>query len=430
VGDEEGGTMTKRPGTLFAAVFASLTMPVLLAATTGAGSPRAARQTQPNGSGHTFLTPPTPAEAGCSSDTALCLSDGRFQVEATWKTFDGTLGSGHPIALTSDSGYFWFFDPDNVELAVKTLNGCGINGHFWFFSGGLTNIEVAITITDTVTNEVKTYSNPAGTAFQPILDTKAFEGCSEGPAALSARNPEEPLEEVAMATPVRAPAAERPLDTGCVGSDTVLCVNGRFQVEASWQIASGATGPAYAVPLTSESGYFWFFEPSNVELIVKELDACSIGWGQWFFAAGMTNVGVQINVTDTLTGELKTYANLLGTSFLPIQDTAAFAFCPTPGSQVYTVKVVNRSGNLNFAFSPDTIHIHVGDAIHWVFDNFHRHSATSGSKGVPDGNWDSGVGPSSFTHIFTQAGSFPYFCRGGVNFKHRSHSPGVVIVDP
>jgi hypothetical protein len=61
--------------------------------------------------------------------------------------------------------------------------------------------------------------------------------------------------------------------------------------------------------------------------VVKVLTGCSVNGGYWFFASGLTNVGVQINVTDTLTGVNKPYSNTLGTPFEPIQDTSAFP-CP------------------------------------------------------------------------------------------------------
>ncbi len=120
-----------------------------------------------------------PAE--CESESALCLNDERFLVEATWKTHAGASGRGHAVGLTGDAGYFWFFDPNNLELVVKTLNGCGTDGHYWFFAAGLTNLEVTITVTDRTTGETKTYLNPAGTAFAPILDTAAFAGCAAVP---------------------------------------------------------------------------------------------------------------------------------------------------------------------------------------------------------------------------------------------------------
>jgi hypothetical protein len=56
------------------------------------------------------------------------LSEGRLLVDATWMKLDGSSGIAHAVALTADSGYFWFLEPGNVELAVKTLNGCSVNG--------------------------------------------------------------------------------------------------------------------------------------------------------------------------------------------------------------------------------------------------------------------------------------------------------------
>src|SRR5262249_5656198 len=40
-------------------------------------------------------------------------------------------------------------------------------------------------------------------------------------------------------------------------------------------------------------------------------------------------VGVDLEVTDTFTGEVKHYASPVNEGFLPIQDTQAFGFCPT-----------------------------------------------------------------------------------------------------
>jgi hypothetical protein len=46
------------------------------------------------------------------------------------------------------------------------------------------------------------------------------------------------------------------------------------------------------------------------------------------FAAGLTDVDVRLVVTDTETGERRHYRNLPGLSFVPVQDTDAFATCP------------------------------------------------------------------------------------------------------
>jgi hypothetical protein len=79
-------------------------------------------------SGKGSLAAPATAPSGRSTDSTLCLSEGRLLVDATWMKLDGSSGIAHAVALTADSGYFWFLEPGNVELAVKTLNGCSVNG--------------------------------------------------------------------------------------------------------------------------------------------------------------------------------------------------------------------------------------------------------------------------------------------------------------
>jgi plastocyanin len=407
---------------------------------------------------------PVPLRTGeirdCNSGSSLCLSGGRFQIDATWAAADGSTGRAHPIALTSDSGYFWFYEPDNVELAVKVLNGCGVNGNYWVFAGGLTNLAVAITVTDAETGLAKKYSSPLGTAFQPILDTAALEACSaDAVSEMAGRNPEGPFSDSADTVRPAATASTRSPEIGCSASDTKLCLDGRFEVEADWLSGFGAAGSAHAVSLTRNSGYFWFFEPSNVEVIVKRLDACAISRGQWFFAAGMTDVGVQLRVTDTFTGEVKNYSSASGTPFPPIQDLAAFAFCPTPtptptatatptptatpevvvntpvtgpGARTHAVTI----GACTFrniwpsCFSPSSLHVRRGDLVRWTLPA--GHSTTSGRCLVDrpcvfDGRWNSGIHqqPFEFSFRFEQRGTFYYHCaaHGGLFEK------GTILVD-
>jgi len=113
----------------------------------------------------------------CSpTSTDLCLNNNRYRVSATWQTSTSS-GVGTAVALTGDTGYFWFFSSNNVEMVVKVLNGCGLNSRYWVFAGGLTNVFVTIQVTDTQTGAVKFYTNPINTAFQPIQDTAAFATC-------------------------------------------------------------------------------------------------------------------------------------------------------------------------------------------------------------------------------------------------------------
>ena len=116
-----------------------------------------------------------------ADETTLCLADGRFKVQAHWRTAQGAAGSGHGASLGSDSGRFWFFGEDNTELTVKVLDACDAFDRFWVFASGLTNVEVTLTVTDTETGRTRQYYSPQGKAFAPVQDTNAFD-CS-GPLA-------------------------------------------------------------------------------------------------------------------------------------------------------------------------------------------------------------------------------------------------------
>ncbi|MGE5414741.1 MAG: hypothetical protein ACM3NW_11230 [Syntrophomonadaceae bacterium] len=121
-----------------------------------------------------------------------------------------------------------------------------------------------------------------------------------------------------------------PLTAGsCVPDATVLCLgNGRFRVTATWARADGSTGAGGAAPITDATGDFWFFDESNIELVVKVLDGCGLASPRfWTFAGGLTNVGVTLLVEDTVTGASRTYTNAPGTAFPPLEDTQAFP-CP------------------------------------------------------------------------------------------------------
>ena len=107
-----------------------------------------------------------------TSDT-LTLADGRFEITVDWQSSVGPF-AGHPVVLTPNTGYFWFFDSANVELLVKVLDACSDYGHEWVFAGGLTDVGVTMTVTDIQTGTSKTYTNPQGTAFLPIQDTGTF----------------------------------------------------------------------------------------------------------------------------------------------------------------------------------------------------------------------------------------------------------------
>ena len=117
----------------------------------------------------------------------------------------------------------------------------------------------------------------------------------------------------------------------CAPGPTTLCLNGgRFRVEADWRIPDGSTGAGQAVPIASapDSGLFYFFSASNLEMLIKVLNACGLNDRYWVFFAATTNVELAVVVTDTGTGATRGYLNPLNRPAPPEQDTNAFATCP------------------------------------------------------------------------------------------------------
>jgi hypothetical protein len=114
----------------------------------------------------------------------------------------------------------------------------------------------------------------------------------------------------------------------CVPDANTLCLsNARFRVRAYWTRPDNSSGSGTAVSLSGDSGYFWFFSATNIELIVKVLNGCGINSQYWVFASGLTNVNVTMIVEDTVTGASQTYLNPQGQAYQPLQDTSAFS-CP------------------------------------------------------------------------------------------------------
>ena len=118
----------------------------------------------------------------------------------------------------------------------------------------------------------------------------------------------------------------------CTAGAQTLCLNSsRFRTEIVWRTASsGGRGQAVPVPTAPESGLFYFFSPSNLEMLIKVLNACvePLGNRFWVFFAATTNVEFAVTVTDTQTGRTKSYFNPLNRPAAPVQDTDAFATCP------------------------------------------------------------------------------------------------------
>jgi hypothetical protein len=112
--------------------------------------------------------------------TQLCLQN-RFLVSAQWRTSgvgEPTDGSAKVVPVVNPgSGIFWFFSPDNWEIMVKVLNGCGVNHRYWVFSASTTNLFYRIHVFDVVNSTGKTYFNYPGPPAPAVADTDAFVSC-------------------------------------------------------------------------------------------------------------------------------------------------------------------------------------------------------------------------------------------------------------
>ncbi|HYL04470.1 MAG TPA: serine protease [Thermoanaerobaculia bacterium] len=255
------------------------------------------RQLQP------FIAPG--ATGSCAPGAfALCLGQKRFQVQVTWSNqYDGTAGVAHAVAGTDAAGYFYFTDPSNFELAVKILNFGGV---FEVFYGELTDLHFTITVADTHTGRIKTYSNTPGDCGG--FDPSAF-------AAAAA--PGQPA--VAAGLAPAAPEIGAEARRSCGGS---LCLlSGRLAVGVHWlNQFTGGSGVGKARALSDASGQFTFSSPADVELVVK---AVQFPNRTAFYYAALSNLEYDITVTDTANGTVKTYHNPAGT-YCGGRDNQAF----------------------------------------------------------------------------------------------------------
>jgi ELWxxDGT repeat protein len=227
----------------------------------------------------------------------LCLEGRRFQVEADWMDFAGRAGRAGAVPLSSESGAFWFFAPDNVEIVVKLLDGVGVNGHHWLFQGALSNVSYRFTVIDTLTLAARRYDNPAG-EFVSRSDIEAFadevEAGSGDPTTSVSR----------AAAPDRGPR--------CSSNLTELCLNGVFLVTVEWTDFEGRSGTGIADPFSASSGGFSFFSAENSELFVKLVEGSEVNGHLWLFVGALTNVGFRLTVRNLEDGTTRVYDNPIG----------------------------------------------------------------------------------------------------------------------
>ncbi len=256
----------------------------------------------------------------------LCLGDGRFEVRAHWSTPDEAdeygAATAVPVAVSDESGLFWFFESGNIELVVKVLDGRAINGSYWVFFGALSDVEYWITVRDVETGERQTYHNPPNEVcgqkdLLAFVDAAAVGG--RGPADPGAGTPGFDLLRVNAASPDLTRLDSASHGGGhCEAGEARLCLlDDRFAVAVDFVDPNAATDMAQAARVapsltTGKTGFFSFFSPSNIEVAVKMLDGRALNGSFWFLYGGLSDVEYAITVTDTVTGSWTTYRNEAG----------------------------------------------------------------------------------------------------------------------
>lgn len=231
----------------------------------------------------------------CTTADDLCLGDGRVRLRVHWRDRrSSNEGEGVAVPFSDRTGFFWFFNPENIELVAKVLDGTPVNGHLWTFYGGLSDVEYWLEVTDLATGRSKTYHNPqreiCGAGDTTSLPVPAG-------VALS-------LEGIAERVGSERAAAS------CTGNAGTLCLLDRFTVSVEWHNQrTGARGEGTAVQGTTKSGYFSFFNPANLELVVKMLDGTPVNGHYWFFFGALSDVEYTLHLLDTATGAERTYSN-------------------------------------------------------------------------------------------------------------------------
>lgn len=105
-----------------------------------------------------------------------------------------------------------------------------------------------------------------------------------------------------------------------------LCLGDRFEISVVWA-GAGSSGNGRPLPLTANAGAFSFFDPANLEVFVKVLNACPTSGTFTLYVNGLTHLGVTVTVKDRRTGTSKTFVHPDGTEFSLLFDGSTFA-CP------------------------------------------------------------------------------------------------------
>jgi hypothetical protein len=182
------------------------------------------------------------------------------------------------------------------EIVVKMVDPKNGHGN-WLFHGSLTGLPYILSVTDTTTGRIETYTNDAENRFCGGVDGSAFS------------------DEVASSTSNDLEIAYEPRSVSSKGwmeNYRLMLLHGRFNVtlEAS-SPRHGRTDSGIGVPITDRYGYFslpgFTGDVDFPEVYVKMLDFRSLGGSFLLFHTGLTSLDYTLSVRDEITGTVRTY---------------------------------------------------------------------------------------------------------------------------
>lgn len=263
-----------------------------------------------------FTVEPTPL---CTpAPGVVCLGNGRFRVRAEIEDPFGQMAPPQGTPISASAATFSFYSRDNPELAVKVLDGRELTSAHWAFVAGLTNVGYRVVVEDLQTGLTRTFAKPAGT-FRSFADARTLRQLAAiapaqavGTDSLVGALPLG-LDPSSLQGPL--PVPEQPAQEGgtCApGPRTHCLLDGRFQVELEFSFPGpqGPMGDGFAGDLEGDAaGTFWFFQPTNPEVVVKMVDGRAVTGHFWLFFGGLTGADFVLRVTDTETGVEKLYTS-------------------------------------------------------------------------------------------------------------------------
>lgn len=98
-----------------------------------------------------------------------------------------------------------------------------------------------------------------------------------------------------------------------LSGETILWLRGcrffaRVEIDDPRTEVEAGTG----VPLTDESGAFWFFDAGNLEVTLKVLDGRAVNQHFWVYLSDTTDIDYRLEIHDTVTGDTWRHENLGG----------------------------------------------------------------------------------------------------------------------